>query len=429
MSDPVQRWLETFNCRQYAELIERSGYETLQQVCQLTPATLSALGITSPIDIEKITENVSVLRQTLQIDTQTNYAPYEPYTPTNTIETSTPVSTPKPKKNLKSQKSASSIDGSTKSGKNTAPNVTIANNHGGKSGSRSHKNKAGANTEAAKQIASDFLQMSKNQNVNTGYTYVELSTLQNKINQPQYHQYEKMNNSNPISYKQPYESSSYSDSWSSYNQMYSNSPLESLERLVALPETQVIDPKSVVNDADNHHVSYDYSAYQSQNKRVNMNDDNLSSPYSSSEANKKLRTINSSGGSMQQQVMPMQQQAPNVYAQNNQYYEYNNTANTFYAPMNQYPPPPQQQQIAVAPQNQPQLPQTTNQYYNQSQYNQVPYQENSFSSPYQIETNMGQNAVDYGQTFSSNSGYVVANNAQQPYVNQYDQQNQQYYSY
>ncbi|XP_066291798.1 transcription factor 20-like isoform X2 [Branchiostoma lanceolatum] len=64
MPGPVERWLDTFMCGQYAEIFHRFGFETLQSVCQLQLHTLQQMGV-KPEDCEKILENVSVLKQTI----------------------------------------------------------------------------------------------------------------------------------------------------------------------------------------------------------------------------------------------------------------------------------------------------------------------------------------------------------------------------
>ncbi|XP_013402817.1 uncharacterized protein LOC106168333 [Lingula anatina] len=64
MSGPVERWLETFMCKQYAPAFEAYGYRTLESVCQLSLSQLQSIGVT-PDHCDKILENVSVLRQTL----------------------------------------------------------------------------------------------------------------------------------------------------------------------------------------------------------------------------------------------------------------------------------------------------------------------------------------------------------------------------
>ncbi|KAK2158004.1 hypothetical protein LSH36_179g04069 [Paralvinella palmiformis] len=62
MSRPVERWLGTFMCTQYADTFEAHGYKTLQSVCQLDFHQLQSMGV-RPEHYEKIMENVSVLRQ------------------------------------------------------------------------------------------------------------------------------------------------------------------------------------------------------------------------------------------------------------------------------------------------------------------------------------------------------------------------------
>lgn len=76
-SGPVARWLDTFvlnsNSKQYAEIFKKFGFDTLNEVCKLDTLQLLKMGVTQ-IDIEKIMENVSVLRQTLQVNL--NYQTY-----------------------------------------------------------------------------------------------------------------------------------------------------------------------------------------------------------------------------------------------------------------------------------------------------------------------------------------------------------------
>ncbi|XP_002742414.1 uncharacterized protein LOC100378749 [Saccoglossus kowalevskii] len=64
MSGPVERWLETFMCKQYAETFEKCGYKTLSSVCQLDRHTLRSMGVLEE-HCDNIIENVSVLRQTI----------------------------------------------------------------------------------------------------------------------------------------------------------------------------------------------------------------------------------------------------------------------------------------------------------------------------------------------------------------------------
>ena len=64
-SDPVARWLGTFECRQYAERFHKYGFDTLNEVCKLSRDHLMSMGV-MPMDMEKILENVSILKQTLQ---------------------------------------------------------------------------------------------------------------------------------------------------------------------------------------------------------------------------------------------------------------------------------------------------------------------------------------------------------------------------
>ncbi|CAF1218655.1 unnamed protein product [Adineta ricciae] len=60
----VAKWLDTFTCSKYAERFEQLGYSTLQSVCQLTSAQLQNLGV-CPADIYTIMENVLLLKQSV----------------------------------------------------------------------------------------------------------------------------------------------------------------------------------------------------------------------------------------------------------------------------------------------------------------------------------------------------------------------------
>lgn len=68
---PVARWLDTFVCKQYADIFKKFGYDTLNDVCRLEEHQLIKMGV-AQLDIEKIIENVSVLRQTLQAGSSNN---------------------------------------------------------------------------------------------------------------------------------------------------------------------------------------------------------------------------------------------------------------------------------------------------------------------------------------------------------------------
>jgi hypothetical protein len=73
---PVARWLETFVCnntvcKSYVETFKLCGYDTLADVCKLNAQQLIKMGI-SQMDTEKILENVSVIRQTMQANNSTN---------------------------------------------------------------------------------------------------------------------------------------------------------------------------------------------------------------------------------------------------------------------------------------------------------------------------------------------------------------------
>jgi len=62
MARPVERWLDTFMCGQYADTFEKYGYKTLQSVCQLEYQHVHSMGVL-PEHCRKIMENVYVLKQ------------------------------------------------------------------------------------------------------------------------------------------------------------------------------------------------------------------------------------------------------------------------------------------------------------------------------------------------------------------------------
>ncbi|XP_033747885.1 transcription factor 20-like isoform X2 [Pecten maximus] len=80
MPGPVERWLETFMCKQYADTFEAYGFKTLQSVCQLQHPQLQAMGVAQE-HCEKILENVHVLRQTLYGQLNQNHYHEEMYPP------------------------------------------------------------------------------------------------------------------------------------------------------------------------------------------------------------------------------------------------------------------------------------------------------------------------------------------------------------
>lgn len=101
-SEPVARWLGTFECRQYADHFHKCGFDTLTEVCKLTVERLQAMGI-NPIDTDKILENVFVLRQTLQGASQA-YTTRDQFSSMPSIERRILQSRPHfPKSNLLSQ--------------------------------------------------------------------------------------------------------------------------------------------------------------------------------------------------------------------------------------------------------------------------------------------------------------------------------------
>ena len=149
--------------------------------------------------------------------------------------------------------------------------------------------------------------MTKNTNLNTKYTCIPLNQQQQQQHQPiQY------NNSNNQQHQY----------WSKTSESNLNTPLKSLERLVSLPETQVIDPKSVVNDNnDSNCINYDFDYQQQQQHQYKANLKRLNSY----EYNDDLFNNNKKSSSQHQQH-PQQQQ---------QYY-YNNNIN--YYSQQQQPP-------------------------------------------------------------------------------------------
>ncbi|XP_060568425.1 uncharacterized protein LOC132727031, partial [Ruditapes philippinarum] len=62
MPGPLERWLETFMCGQFADNFERYGYRTLQTVCQMQLPQLLSIGIPQK-ESEIILQNVQILRQ------------------------------------------------------------------------------------------------------------------------------------------------------------------------------------------------------------------------------------------------------------------------------------------------------------------------------------------------------------------------------
>ncbi|KAK7484693.1 hypothetical protein BaRGS_00024101, partial [Batillaria attramentaria] len=64
MPSPVERWLQTFMCTQYAHIFDAYGYRSLQAVCHLQMPDLLAMGVPRN-HCEKILENIHILRQTM----------------------------------------------------------------------------------------------------------------------------------------------------------------------------------------------------------------------------------------------------------------------------------------------------------------------------------------------------------------------------
>ncbi|XP_053393248.1 uncharacterized protein LOC123564608 isoform X2 [Mercenaria mercenaria] len=62
MPGPLERWLETFLCGQFADNFERYGYRTLQTVCQMQLPQLLSIGIPHK-ESEIILQNIQILRQ------------------------------------------------------------------------------------------------------------------------------------------------------------------------------------------------------------------------------------------------------------------------------------------------------------------------------------------------------------------------------
>ncbi|XP_062593343.1 uncharacterized protein LOC134254827 [Saccostrea cucullata] len=64
MPGQVERWLETFMCKQYAETFEAYGFKTLQSLCQLQLPQLQIMGVAHE-HCEQILDNVDILRQSM----------------------------------------------------------------------------------------------------------------------------------------------------------------------------------------------------------------------------------------------------------------------------------------------------------------------------------------------------------------------------
>lgn len=64
MPGQVERWLETFMCKQYAETFEAYGFKTLQSLCQIQLQQLQIMGVAQE-HCEQILDNVDILRQSL----------------------------------------------------------------------------------------------------------------------------------------------------------------------------------------------------------------------------------------------------------------------------------------------------------------------------------------------------------------------------
>ena len=86
-SGPVARWLETFvctsMCRQYVEVFQEFGYNNLNEICNLNSQQLAKMGV-ARIDMEKILENVSVLKQTMQATSTVNNQNFQSYPSSST---------------------------------------------------------------------------------------------------------------------------------------------------------------------------------------------------------------------------------------------------------------------------------------------------------------------------------------------------------
>lgn len=64
MPGQVERWLETFMCKQYAETFEAYGFKTLQSLCQIQLQQLQIMGVAQE-HCEQILDNVDILRQSI----------------------------------------------------------------------------------------------------------------------------------------------------------------------------------------------------------------------------------------------------------------------------------------------------------------------------------------------------------------------------
>jgi len=194
----VARWLETFTCSKYADRFERLGYSTLQSICQLTSTQLHNLGV-SPADIYTIMENILLLKQSINslnspryLDLTSEPPPSSGITfPFQTEPTSFNDFPPQPP---------------------PPPGMMYRNDF--------------YNTPPQRFYSSDQQQ----------FMYPN----QRMLRPSSWNNHQQFPHPNMIQ----------NPSLPSTNESYPH-PLESLERLVHLPESQVIDPKSVVNEIHN----------------------------------------------------------------------------------------------------------------------------------------------------------------------------------
>ena len=241
--------------------------------------------------------------------------------------------------------------------------------------------------------------MTKNTNLNTKYTCIPL-------NQPQYANNQQVINSN---------NGNNNQYWNGKQNETQSTPLKSLERLVALPETQVIDPKSVVND-NNDCISsnYDYSnnlgdnSYQQPQYKTNLKRGN-SNDYSDDFFNKKACGI--------QQPMP---EINNQQQQQQQYY-YNNTG--YYLQQNS------NEMYLGDQRHQQQQQQTNDNYFYQENNN---YDRMNFNYDYihhQQQQHQEHNQQDYSYNDQYNQQYQQSLGLPQQYYQYQPQQTQQQQPY
>ncbi|UJR13600.1 hypothetical protein I4U23_000613 [Adineta vaga] len=184
----VARWLDTFTCSKYADRFEQLGYSTLQSICQLNSSQLQNLGV-SPVDICTIMDNVLLLRQSLNSLNSPRYLDL-------TSEPPAPSS------------SSSSFE-----------QVSFDNTF-------------------TQQPPSNMIYRGSTYNIHPPNFYQPNPRMM--THSPWNHHHQPMQQFPPLHL-------SRNQSILSTNGSHPH-PLQSLERLVHLPDSQVIDPKSIVNE-------------------------------------------------------------------------------------------------------------------------------------------------------------------------------------